>query len=320
MANTHPDLLTVGLAQIAPVWLHRIKTTEKIVEYIRLAGKKECDLVCFGEALLPGYPFWIELTDGAKFNSDQQKKWHAHYVDQAVNIQRGDLLSIQEACKQADCAAVIGCIELGSERGAHSIYASAVYIDKKGSIQSVHRKLMPTYEERLSWAPGDGHGLRVHDLGKFKVGALNCWENWMPLVRSTLYGLGEDLHIAIWPGGEHNTHDITRFIAKESRSYVVSVSGLLRLNDIQEHVPNFELIQEKADQIRANGASCVASPDGEWLLQPVLDKEDLFVVEINHSKVREERQNFDPSGHYSRPDVTQLHVNRKRQSTIYLEE
>lgn len=308
--------LTIGLAQIAPIWLDRHRTTEKIIDYIKKAAKKDCQLVCFGEALLPGYPFWIELTDGAKFNSKEQKQWHAHYMDQAVNIEAGHLDSICKVCAENKIAIVLGCIEIASDRGGHSLYASAVYIDENGSIQSVHRKLMPTYEERLSWSPGDGHGLRVHPIGKFTVGALNCWENWMPLVRSALYGMGEDLHIAIWPGGEHNTHDITRFIAKESRSYVVSVSGLLRPEDIGDHIPNYELIREKAHLIRANGASCVASPDGEWLMEPVLDKEDLFVVTINHSMVREERQNFDLSGHYSRPDVTQLTVNRQRQNTL----
>jgi nitrilase len=111
---------------------------------------------------------------------------------------------------------VLGCIERPVDRGGHSLYASLVYIDSDGVIQSVHRKLMPTYEERLTWSPGDGHRLRVHKLGAFTVGGLNCWENWMPLVQASLYGQGEDLHIAIWPGGVHNTHNITRFIAFES--------------------------------------------------------------------------------------------------------
>ena len=210
------DTLTIGLAQIAPVWLDRSQTSEKILGQVHNAAEVDCQLVAFGEALLPGYPFWIGETDGAKFNSPMQKEIHAHYMDQAVQIEAGHLDALCEAAKECQIAVVLGCIERPSDRGGHSLYASLVYIDAEGIIQSVHRKLMPTYEERLTWSQGDGHGLRVHKLGAFTVGGLNCWENWMPLPRAALYGLGEDLHIAIWPGGVHNTQDITRFIAMES--------------------------------------------------------------------------------------------------------
>ena len=107
-----------------------------------------------------------------------------------------------------------------------------MYINQQGEIRSVHRKLQPTYDERLTWSPGDGNGLQVHKLKAFTAGGLNCWENWMPLSRTALYGMGEDLHVAIWPGGLHNTHDLTKFIAKESRSFVISVSGILKKEDI----------------------------------------------------------------------------------------
>lgn len=310
------DLLKVGLAQIAPVWLHRAETIKKVVSYLKKASEQECDIVTFGEAIIPGYPFWIELTDGAKFNSKIQKEIHAHYVKNAVNISGGDLNEICTACKNLAIATMVGCIELATDRGSHSIYCSLVYIDKLGNIKSVHRKLVPTYEERLTWSPGDGNGLQVHKLGAFTVGGLNCWENWMPLARTALYGLGEDLHIAVWPGGYHNTHDLTKFIAKESRSYVISVSGLFRKDDISENIPHANLIKKNTNKIHANGGSCIAGPDGEWLLPPTTNEEKLLVAEINHAKVREERQNFDPSGHYSRPDVTQLTINRKRQNIL----
>ncbi|MEE8356213.1 MAG: nitrilase-related carbon-nitrogen hydrolase, partial [Anaerolineales bacterium] len=200
----------------------------------------------------------------------------------------------------------------------HSLYCSLVYIDPDGIIQSVHRKLIPTYEERLVWSIGDGHGLQVHPLGAFTVGGLNCWENWMPLSRTALYGLGEDLHVAVWPGSKRNTFDLTKFIAKESRSYVISVSGLMRKEDITEDIPHANLIKENSTDILADGGSCLAGPNGEWVIEPVVDKEGLFVAEIVHKRVREERQNFDPAGHYSRPDVTRLIVNRDRQAILKL--
>ena len=104
---------------------------------------------------------------------------------------------------------ILGCIERPLDRGGHSLYCSLVYVSPQGDIASVHRKLMPTYEERLTWSPGDGHRLPVHTLGVFTVGGLNCWEKWMSLARTALYAQGEDLHVAIWPGGLHNTQDIT---------------------------------------------------------------------------------------------------------------
>lgn len=312
--------MTVALAQIAPVWLNQQKTIEKILDAADVAVNKGADLVAFGEALLPGYPFWIERTNGAAFNSPIQKQLHSLYVSQAVDIEAGDLRPICQFAKQKRVAMVLGIIERPSDRGGHSVYCSAVYIDKDGEIQSVHRKLQPTYEERLTWSQGDGHGLKTHALEGFTVGALNCWENWMPLARAAMYAQGENLHVAIWPGGEHNTLDITRFIAKEGRSFVMSVSGLMRPSDFPDTTPHLDMILEHAPEFLANGASCLAAPDGSWIIEPQIGVEGVFTAQIDLIKVLEERQNFDPVGHYSRPDVTQLVVNRTRQSTIKLKD
>lgn len=307
---------TIALAQIAPVWLDRNKTLQKVAQYVRDAASKGADLVTFGEALVPGYPFWVELTDGARFNSPAQKQMYAHYLQQGVVIERGDLDQICKICADNQVAVYLGIMERAPDRGGHSLYCSLVYVDRSGTIQSVHRKLQPTYEERLVWAQGDGNGLRTHDLGAFKVGGLNCYENWLPLARSALYAQGEDLHIAVWPGGLHNTKDITRFIALESRSYVVSVSGLMRPQDIPADTPFFTELNNNAPSHFANGGSAVAGPDGEWILEPQIGDETIYTVEIDHQIVRQERQNFDVAGHYSRPDVTQLQINRARQSTL----
>ncbi len=321
MPRSYPkDKLTVGLAQIAPVWLDRNGTMAKILVQVRAAGEAGCHIVAFGEGLLPGYPFWIERTNGALFNSPMQKEIHAHYMDQAVQIEAGHLDALRDTAKQMEVAVVLGCIERPKDRGGHSLYASLVYIDSDGEILSVHRKLMPTYEERLTWSPGDGHGLRVHQLGAFTVGGLNCWENWMPLARASLYGQGEDLHIATWPGDSHLTNDVTRFIALESRSFVLSVSGLMRSSDFQENTPYLSVITSKIENILADGGSCIAGPDGKWIVEPLIGEEKLIIATIDHHKVREERQNFDPSGHYSRPDVFRLSVNRQRQSVVTFNE
>ena len=317
---TAADTLVVAAAQIAPVWLDRTRTTDRIVAAMHEAARAGAQLVTFGEALLPGYPFWIERTDGARFESPVQKEFHAHYLDQAVQIEAGHLDPIRDAARSLSLATILGIIERPADRGGHSVYASLVYIGRDGVIGAVHRKLMPTYEERLSWSPGDGHGLRTHKLGAFTVGGLNCWENWMPLPRAALYAEGEDLHVAIWPGGLHNTHDLTRFLAKEGRSYVISVSGLMRRSDIPIDVPQRELLLANLPEIMANGGSCIAAPDGSWVVEPVVGEERMIIATLDHRRVREERQNFDPAGHYGRPDVTRLVVNRERQRTVEFEE
>lgn len=310
------DQLDIAIAQIAPVWLNRKATTEKVESAIAQAADQGAALVCFGETLLPGYPFWLDLTGGAKFNDPMQKEIFAHYLSQAVNIEEGGLSSICAVAKDKKIAVYLGVAERAADRGGHSIYCSLVYIDSSGLIQSVHRKLMPTYEERLAWSIGDGNGLRVHSLNDFTVGGLNCWENWMPLARSALYAQGENLHVAVWPGNTTNTIDVTRHIAKENRMYVLSVSGLMRAQDIGAATPYHAEIINSAGTILGDGGSCIAAPDGSWVIEPLGPEETVMTATINMNEVRKERQNFDPSGHYSRPDVFDLSVNRQRQRLV----
>jgi nitrilase len=310
------DTLKVALAQIAPVWLDRAATTAKMLDYVKQAAQQECDLIAFGEALLPGYPFWLAYTGGARFNDKVQKEIFSHYHQQAVQIEAGHLQSFCHSAKDHGIAILLGIIERPKRRGGHSLYCSMVYIDPQGTIRNVHRKLMPTYEERLCWSPGDGHGLRTFSLRAFHLSGLNCWENWMPLPRAALYAQGSDLHFALWPGNARNTEISTRFIAREARAYTLSVSGLMRKADIPEGMPHYQQIYDQAPEIMANGGSCIAQPDGEWLVEPLIEAEQLIVATLDHARVREERQNFDPSGHYSRPDVTQLTINHERQRII----
>lgn len=311
--------LRVGLAQYTPVWMDREKTLERVLEYAERAAAEGCELaVLGGEASVGGYPFWLELTGGAVFNSPLQKGIFAEYSNQAVCVERGDLRGVCELARARRIALYLGVVEKPADRG-ESLYCALVFVGRDGEIKSVHRKVIPTYEERLVWSMGDGHCLRVHALNAFTVGGLNCWENWNPLVRASLYAQGEDFHVCVFPGGLHNV-DLTRFIAKESRSYVASVCCVMRKQDFPAGTLHLDKILENAPDTLTNGGTCLAGPDSEWVVEPFCGGERLLVAELDHRRVREERQNFDPVGHYSRPDVLQLAVNRARQSVLKIED
>ena len=312
-------MIKLALPQLAPAWLSRDAGLALVIDTIKEAAAQKANLIVFSEGFVPGYPFWLDGTGGAQFNSAKQKEIFAHYSNQSVTIEDGHLDGVCAALKAAKMAAYLGIIERPRDRSGHSLYCSFVYINASGDIKSVHRKLQPTYEERLVWAPGDGHGLVTHKHSGFTLGGLNCWENWMPLSRAALYAQGEDVHVACWPGNARNTEDLTRVLAKEGRSYSIGISAIMRPEDVRDDTPFADEIRESLGAMPANGGSCVAAPDGTWLLEPLVGETGIRYCELDPAFVRRERQNFDPSGHYSRPDVTRLVVNRKRQSLAEFE-
>ena len=306
--------MKVAVAQIAPVLLNRNATIARAVDAIAHAADGQATLIAFGETLIPAYPLWISRTDGARFDAADQKELHALHLREAVDIDAGDLAPLCEVARARSIAVVVGIAERPRDRGGHTLYCSRVFIGQDGAVLSVHRKLMPTYEEWLVWGIGDGAGLVTHRIGPFTVGALNCWENWMPLARAALYAQGENLHVMLWPGSSRLTQDITRFVARESRSYVLSAANIIRAGDLPRSVPHREHIVGDLDDehVLYDGGSCIAGPDGSWIVEPVVGREATLFAELNLDQVLEERQNFDPAGHYHRPDVLRLTVDQTR--------
>lgn len=301
--------MRIAAAQTAPIWGDPEATAGVATDWIRAAADDGVDLIAFGETFLSGYPFWVASTDGARFNASDQKEAYSIYLDGAIGIDGPEIASIAATVAETGVFTYIGITERSTSRG--TVYATFVAIDPQEGVVSSHRKVMPTYEERLTWGAGDGHGLRAHNVDPFVVTGLNCWENWVPTLRHAMYAQGTTLHVAGWPGSVRLTKDITRFIALEGRCYVLSAGSLLRPEDIPDSFPLKELAVSSPG-FGNDGGSAIAAPDGTWLVEPVADTEGLVTADIDPAVVRGERQNFDPAGHYFRGDVISVDVNRTR--------
>jgi len=309
--------MRVAAAQARPHWLDASATTKKVVGWLEEAAAQDVQLVAFPETFLSGYPFWLELTGGARFNDAAQKRAYAAYLQAAVELDGPEIALITEAARDLGVFVYLGTTEraTGSARG--TVFCTLVAIDPSAGVVSTHRKLMPTYEERLVWGQGDGHGLRVHRLGSTRVGGLNCWENWMPQARHALYAQGEELHVSVWPGNPRNTVDITRFIALEGRVFSLAAGGLISLADVPADFPLRTRLEESEVKDYCRGGSAIAAPDGTWIVEPVADEERLVVADLDLTLVAQERHNFDPTGHYSRPDVFSTDVDRRRREAAH---
>ena len=312
--------MRIAAVQFRSALLDREESIRRVVSRIHEAADRDADLVVFPEACVPGYPVWLSPTGGARFDDPRQKAIHARYVDQSVAPVHGHLEAICATAAVRGVEVVLGAVERGIDRGGHTLYCTAFWIDRDGHLANVHRKLVPTYEERLCWGPGDGHGLRTREVAGLRVGALNCWENWMPLARAALQADGLDVHLMLWPGAPANTRELTRVAAREGRCYVIGACGVLHAEDLPGDLPELADLRESRDEdggslVLQAGGSCVAGPDGEWVVDPETvpaGTEHLLVVDIDPEAIRWERQNFDPAGHYARPDVFQMTVDRRR--------
>ncbi len=257
------------------------------------------------------------MTGGARFNDERQKQAYGAYLEAAVELDGPELSTLCEAARDLGVFVYIGTTERGTGSARGTVFCTLVAIDPAVGVVSAHRKLMPTYEERLVWGQGDGHGLRVHLTRGAMVGGLNCWENWMPQARHALYAQGEDLHVSVWPGNPRNTADITRFIAAEGRTWSLAANGLISLQDVPANFPIRDELEGLDVTDYCRGGSAIAAPDGTWLVEPVVDDERLVIADLDLSMVARERQNFDPTGHYSRPDVFRVEVDRERRTAVH---
>ncbi|MGD9695204.1 MAG: carbon-nitrogen hydrolase family protein [Thermoleophilia bacterium] len=308
--------MRIAAAQARPVWLDRDATTAKACELIGAAAREGAALVAFPETFLSGYPVWIRHGDGAGFEDPLQRAAYAQYLESAVEQDGPQVRDLCAAAADNGVFVYIGVSERGARAARGTVYCTLLAIDPRRGVVGAHRKLVPTHRERMVWGRGDGHGLRTHEVGGLRVGGLSCWENWMPQARHALYADGEELHVATWPGWIPQTADITRFVAIEGRVAVLSVAGLLSPADIPDDFALAAALRARPDAGGwFDGGSAVAAPDGRWLVEPVAGEERLVVADIDPAEVRGARLAADPTGHYGRPDVFSVTVDRRRQVT-----
>ena len=308
--------MRLAAAQIAPVLLDRSATLRKIASWCERAAAEGARLVAFPEAVLPGYPSWLARTDGAAFDDPLQKRLHARYLDQAVELPGPELDELKTIARDLRLSLVVGVVERGRAAGRGTLWCTALQVHPEGDWIA-HRKLVPTHEERLAWGPGDGHGLRARDVDGWRVGALNCWESWMPAARLALYAQGVDVVVSLWPGSPALTRDVARFVAREGRVYVLAASGVLRADDVPADVPGRErMLAGAAGAPLHGGGSRVVAPDGAELACLDDPTEGLVVAELDRALLAGERQNLDAAGHYHRSDVFQLLVDRRRREPV----
>jgi nitrilase len=287
---------TVAAVQATPVFLDRAATVEVAARHV---ASVDAELVVFPESFVPGYPDWVwrrsPMSDG---------DWYARLVANAVRVDSTDLDPLRDAARDAGTTVAVGVTERSP---SDTLYNTVVYIDTTGQIAGRHRKLVPTGAERLVWANGTDHLLTVIDVGGIRVGSLICWENYMPLARMAMYERGISLLLApTWDNSDEWVPTL-RHIAKEGQIFVVGVTSFLRGCDVPRDLSDADALYGGDGDVMSRGNSTVVAPGGDVIAGPLIGEVGVVSAELDLSRIAAGRRMFDPTGHYSRPDVLSLH-------------
>jgi len=297
----------LAAVQAAPVYFDREASTEKACKLIQEAGAEGATLAAFGECWLPGYPFyvWGERAAAAAVAPE--------YLANAVEIPSPTTEQLCDAACRANIDVVIGVAERDA-RSRGTVYCTLLFIGSDGTILGRHRKLKPTHRERTAWGEGDGSSLVVYERFYGRISGLNCWEHNMVLPGYTLMDQGTQIHIAAWPGMRSSRHSfLSRAFASQAAAYVIDVGAILA----PEHVTGVagEIVEGQTGEVTKRvargypGESCIIDPSGEIIAGPA-EGEQILVADCSEEHIFAAKADCDIAGHYSRPDVFQLHVNR----------
>lgn len=303
--RTDSKRVTVAIAQSAPVYLDKRASLAKALDLIQRAANRGARLVAFGETWLAGYPAWLDVCPGAAlWQNPSAKDVFARLRNNSITVPGEEVNLLSEAARDLKIAIVIGVNErVDSGPGNGTLYNSLLTISDDGQLKNHHRKLVPTYTERLVWGNGDGRGLEAASTSVGRVGGLICWEHWMPLARMAMHNSGEHIHVAVWPT-VHELHQLaSRHYAFEGRCFVLAVGLMMPTEDLPRELQDGATFRAGNGQWIERGGSAMIGPDAQYVLDPVFDREELLVSDLDLAQIDREMMTFDVSGHYARPDL-----------------
>ena len=292
------EQVRVACAQIEPVIFDRAATIDKLASVARDAAANGAQLVLFPETFVPVYPSsrWAHAL--AVWGAGGKELW-ARLARESIVVPGSETERIGAVAKEHGLVLAVGVNELDGG----TLYNTLLVFNEDGELALSHRKLMPTNHERMVWGLGDGGGLETIDTDLGRVGGLICWENFMPLARAALYESGLDIYLAPTADDSESWLESARHIAREARAFVLSCCVFQRASSYPDDVPIAD-----GDDLLGRGGSAIVAPNGEYLAGPLWDEEGVLYADLDPQLLYEERQRFDPAGHYSRPDVLQLRV------------
>ena len=293
-------IITIATAQIAPVFLDKVKTVQKACEAILEAGDKGAELIVFPEAFISGYPDWVWLIPNSK--GADLNELYVKLVENSVSVPDDATRKLCEAAKKAKIHVVMGMHERNSETSGASLFNSLLFIDNKGLIVGKHRKLIPTGGERLIWSQGDGSTLNSYNTSIGKIAGLICWENFMPLARNAIYESGAQILATPTWDKSPNWLQSMQHIAREGGLFVISACMAIKIDDIPDEYEFKKLYPEGREWINV-GNSAIIAPNGQILAGPLEAEEGILYAEIDLDQIIKAKRMFDAVGHYSRPDV-----------------
>ncbi|MEH7376614.1 carbon-nitrogen hydrolase family protein [Neobacillus drentensis] len=316
MVNTNQSV-RVAVIQAAPILMDLNATLEKSVKLIREAGERGANIVVFPEAFIPAYPRGLSFgTVIGSRTEDGRKDWY-RYWENSIPVPGEATEILGEAAREAGVYLIMGVIERDSENSGGTLYCSVIFIGPDGSLLGKHRKLKPTAAERIVWGEGDGSTLPVFDTPYGKIGALICWENYMPLARAAMYAQGVQLYFTPTADARESWQSTIRHIAMEGRCFVLSCNQYVTKDMYPEDLACYDDLKS-APEVMCNGGSAIVGPLGEYITEPVWGKEDIIMADLDMKQIAYSQFDFDPVGHYSRPDVFKLLVNKEKQeSTLW---
>lgn len=304
------DRVSVAIVQARPVSMDLAASLEKALALAESAAERGARLIVFGESWLPGYPAWLDYCpEAALWNHSPTKDVFARLRANSLAVPGPETVAIEAFSRARGVTMVIGVNErVDRGPGNGTLYNSLLTFGPNGCILNHHRKLVPTYTERLVWGPGDAHGLRAVDTPVGRVGGLVCWEHWMPLARQALHVSGEHIHVAVWPSVTDLHQMASRHYAFEGRCFVLAAGSLMAVADLPPELDKSPDLARQPDELLLTGGSTIIGPDGQYLVKPVYGEEAVLVAELDLGDLDRERMTLDVTGHYHRPDIFEFKI------------